>query len=114
MNAFSFVPTEGHINRRKELVAARVNQAISVAVQRVVAFNILEYRYTSLPKGRVAAHAQAEPGGVDWDDDEAEAQQEPGEGAAPGGWEPEGLGQEAALSEGAAEGDFDVPLVGGH
>ena len=44
----------------------------------------------------------------------AEAQQEPGEGAAPGGWEPEGLGQEAALSEGAAEGDFDVPLVGGH
>ena len=65
-------------------------------------------------KGRVAAHAQAEPGGVDWDDDEAEAQQEPGEGAAPGRWEPEGLGQEAALSEGAAEGDFDVPLVGGH
>ena len=25
-----------------------------------VAFNILEYRYTSLPKGRVATHAQAE------------------------------------------------------
>ena len=47
------------------LVAARVNQAISVAVQRVVAFNILEDRYTSLPKGRVAAHAQAEPGGAD-------------------------------------------------
>ena len=62
-----------------------VNQAISVAVQRVVAFNILEYRYTSLPKGRVAAHAHAEPGGADWDDDEPEAQQEPGEGAATGG-----------------------------
>ena len=64
-----------------------VNQAISVAVQRVVAFNILEYRYTSLPKpeGRVAVHAQAEPGGADWDDDEPEAQQEPVEGAAPGG-----------------------------
>ena len=83
-----------------------------MAVQHVVAFNTLEYRYTSLPKGRVAAHAQAEPGGADWDDDEPEAQQEPGEGAAPGGGE--GLGQEAALSEGAAEGDFDVPLVGGH
>ena len=96
----------------RSLVAARVNQAISVAVQRVVAFNILEYRYTSLPKGRVAAHAQAEPGGADWDDDEPEAQQEPGEGAAPGGGE--GLGQEAALSEGDAEGDFVVPLVGGH
>ena len=26
----------------------------------------------------------------------------------------EGQGQEAALSEGAAEGDFDVPLVEGH
>ena len=37
----------------------------SVAVQRDVTFNILEYRYTSLPKGRVAAHAQAEPGGAD-------------------------------------------------
>ena len=94
------------------LVAARVNQAISVAVQRVVAFNILEYRYTSLPKGRVAVHAQAEPGGADWDDDEPEAQQEPVEGAAPGGGE--GPGQVAALSEGAAEGDYDVPLVGGH
>ena len=46
----------------RSLVAARVNQAISVAVQRVVAFNILEYRHASLPKGRVAAHAQAEPG----------------------------------------------------
>jgi hypothetical protein len=69
----------------RSLVAARVNQAISVAVQRVVAFNILEYRYTSLPKGRVAVHAQAEPGGADWDDDEPEAQQEPVEGAAPGG-----------------------------
>ena len=93
-----------------------IPDAPSVAVQRVVAFNILEYRYTSLPKGRVAAHAQAEPGGhgADWDDDEPEAhwQQEPGEGAAPGGGE--GLGQEAALSEGAAEGDIDVPLVGGH
>ena len=53
-----------------------------MAVQRVVAFNILEYRYTSLPKGRVAAHAQAEPGGADWDDDEPEAQ--PGVGAGPG------------------------------
>ena len=83
-----------------------------MAVQRVVAFNILEYRYTSLPKGRVAVHAQAEPGGADWDDDEPEAQQEPVEGAAPGGGE--GPGQAAALSEGAAEGDYDVPLLGGH
>ena len=51
-------------------------------------------RYTSLPKGRVAAHAQAEPGGADWDDDEPEAQQEPEEpeGAAPGGEPEEGLG----------------------
>ena len=85
-----------------------------MAVQRVVAFNILEYRYTSLPKGRVAAHAQAEPGGADWDDDEPVVQQEPEEGAAPGGEPEEGLGQEAALSEGDAEGDFVVPLVGGH
>ena len=61
-------------------------------------------------------NAQAEPGGADWDDDEPEAQQEqePEEGAAPGGEPEEGLGQEAALSEGDAEGDFVVPLVGGH
>jgi len=75
-----------------------------------------------------AVHAQAEPGGADWDDEEPEAQQEPVEGAGPGG----GRGQVslrfsrrfkagapkarevAALSEGAVEGDFDVPLVGGH
>ena len=37
----------------RSLVAARVSQAISVAIQRVVAFNILEFRYTTLPKGRV-------------------------------------------------------------
>ena len=36
----------------RSLVAARVGQAISVAIQRVVAFNILEFRYTTLPKGR--------------------------------------------------------------
>ena len=61
----------------------------------------------------MAVHAQAEPGGADWDDDEPEAQQEPVEGAAaPEGGE--GPGQVAALSEGAAEGDYDVPLMGGH
>jgi len=75
----------------RSLVAARVNQVISVAVQRVVAFNILEYRHTSLPKGRVAVHAQAEPGGADWDDGEPETQGDPvevvtrGGGARPGG-----------------------------
>ena len=32
-----------------------------------------------------AVVAKKEPGGADWDDDEPEAQQEPGEGAATGG-----------------------------
>ena len=31
--------------------------AVPLAVHRVVAFDILEYRYTSLPKGRVAGRA---------------------------------------------------------
>ena len=52
------------------LVAARFSQAMSVAVQRAVAFNILEFRYTVLPKGRVGGLAAPVPGGGDWDDDE--------------------------------------------
>ena len=116
----------------RSLIAARVNQAISVAVQRVVAFNILEYRYTSLPKGRASgaapAQSQAEPGGEDWDDDEPETQLQPEgvTGAAPAmleaeapveGEEQGGEGersQAAAPSAGAAGGTYVVPLVGGH
>ena len=57
----------------RSLVAARVSQAMSVAVQRAVAFNILEFRYTVLPKGRVGGLAAPAPGGGDWEDDEPEA-----------------------------------------
>ena len=63
----------------RSLVAARVSQAISVAIQRVVAFNILEFRYTTLPKGRVPGSGVqlASPNGVggsmlsgdDWEDE---------------------------------------------
>ena len=58
----------------RSLVAARVNQVISVAIQRAVAFNILEYRYTTLPLGRAGGGWQYSRspvvGGADWEDDE--------------------------------------------
>ena len=70
-------------------IANRVYQSVSVALQRVVAFVALEFRYTTLPRGRigggpqVAAQAAAE-GGADWDADEV----------------PEGQGQAAGAEEG--------------
>ena len=36
----------------RSLVASRVSQALSVALQSAVAFNILDYVYTKIPKGR--------------------------------------------------------------
>ena len=81
-------------------------QAVSVAVQRVVAFNALEYRYTTLPKGRrgggpqVAAQAAAE-GGADWDEDEVP--QPAGQGAAVAGE----AGAEAVVPAPAAMFDED-------
>ena len=110
INALAAADTTVH----RSVVAARVNQAISVAVQRAVAFNILEYRYTSLPKGRLPVRAHAEPGGADWDDDEPEAAS--AEEGGQGGGEPVQAAE--ALSEGAAEagpgGDIAVPSGMGH
>jgi hypothetical protein len=68
-NALAAADTSVH----RSLVAARVSQAISVAIQRVVAFNILEFRYTTLPKGQsagavgAAGPGQQLVGGDDWD-----------------------------------------------
>ena len=54
----------------RSLVAARVGQAISIAIQRAVAFNILEFRYTTLPMGRGGLPVQpVVVGGEDWEDD---------------------------------------------
>jgi len=50
----------------RSLVASRVSQALSVALQSAVAFNILDYVYTKIPKGRKGTIA-VQPGGADWD-----------------------------------------------
>ena len=76
---------------------ARVNQAISVAVQRLSPYSNTG---TRLCMKRVAAQSQAEPGSADSFEDELEAQEEPVEGAA-------------ALSEGAAPLCGCAPLGGG-
>jgi len=68
----------------RALIAARVHRVISVAIQRVVAFNALDYRHTKL-KGRVVGcGAQFEgstdstcSGGDDWDDDDEEGGEQP-------------------------------------
>ena len=43
INALAAADTSVH----RSLIAGRVNQCIAVAIQRAVAFNILEYRYTT-------------------------------------------------------------------
>ena len=70
INALAAADTTVH----RSLVAGRVNQCIAVAIQRAVAFNILEYRYTTLPMGRAAARAAqaaapVQAGGDDWEND---------------------------------------------
>ena len=67
-------------------IAARVNQVISVALQKAVAYNALNYRYTKLAKPRVVGNGAAASTGIgaaqsllgaavnaahdDWEDDE--------------------------------------------
>ena len=53
-------------------VAGRVNQVISIALQRNCASNYLEYRYTTLSKPGSNQLAVPEAGGADWDEDESE------------------------------------------
>ena len=69
-------------------VAARVSQVISVALQRAVAYNALDFRYTKLAKGRAVGGGSGAGNAVlaqqllaqlanDWDaddDEEPEAQ----------------------------------------
>ena len=53
-------------------IASRVNQVMSVAIQRAIAFNALDLRYTKLPANRVVGGGisqGASEGGGDWDDD---------------------------------------------
>ena len=63
------------------VIAARVGQVISVALQNAVAYNALDFRWTKLPKARVVGDgagavqllAQAvAAGGDDWDEDDDE------------------------------------------
>ena len=49
-------------------IARSVNQSISVALQRAIAYNILDYRYTRLARAQVVA--QLSSGGEDWDQED--------------------------------------------
>ena len=53
------------------VVSSRVNQVISVAIQRaMIAFKALEFMYTKIHKGRVVGKpGTLVEGGVDWNDD---------------------------------------------
>ena len=53
----------------RSLIASRVGQALSVALQRAIACNILDYVHTKIPKGRKGTIAE-QPGGADWDHDD--------------------------------------------
>jgi hypothetical protein len=99
INALAAADTTVH----RSLVAGRVNQCIAVAIQRAVAFNILEYRYTTLPMGRAAARAAqaaapVQAGGDDWDNDAVEAADPQAMGV--GGAEPVPAGPGGGVAEG--------------
>ena len=47
-------------------VAARVSQVICVALQRAVAYNALDFRYTKLAKGRVVGGGSGAGNAVHW------------------------------------------------
>ena len=54
------------------ITASRVSQVLAVAIQKAVAYNILDYRYTKLGKARVVGSASAAAPAVsnDWEDDD--------------------------------------------
>ena len=103
-------------------LACRVSQVVSVAIQRVVAYNALDFRYTKLKERAVGCGAQYEgladnvcTGGADWDDDsDVLGGEDSGPGSPDVQFLPVDLGQCGTLElacEKNADGDAQIMMI---